>query len=183
MNSTPPTIPGLKSLYWNDAAIRRSANAFGFGLIIAAGMKWASQPVDTGLPPIDNSANLEFAKWVILGGLVLSALGGLILLWRYLWVRKVFTQGITLKGMVENIEVHSWSQESSSSSSSKSVTRYSYYATLRYDMQGKERKVRLKLPNSGFTFGLAKGKETDLVVLDSAPEKPFIRAVYLGSRP
>ena len=180
MNSTPPTIPGIKSLYWNDAAIRRSVNAFVFGLIVAAGMKWASQPVDTGLPPIDNSADLEFAKWVIVGGLVLSAVGGIILLWRYLWVRKVFTHGTTIKGMVEDIDVQSWSESSNSTTTSKSVTRYSYYAILRYDMHGKERKVRLKLPNSGFTYGIAKGKETDLVVLDAAPDKPLVRAVYMG---
>lgn len=180
MNSTPPSIPGFKSLYWQDATIRRSANAFVFGLIVAAGVQWATQPVETGLPPIDNSADLVIAKWATVGGLVLSAVGGIILLWRYLWVKKVFTHGANIKGMVENIEVRSWSEESSSTTTSKSVTRYSYYATLRYDMHGRERKVRLKLPNSGFTYGIVKGKETDLVVLDSAPDKPLIRAVYLG---
>ena len=34
--------------------------------------------------------------------------------------------------------------------------------------------------NSGFTFGLAEGGHTELAVLDSAPNDPLVRAVYLG---
>ncbi len=55
-----------------------------------------------------------------------------------------------------------------------------YWATLRYLWDGEERTVNVKLPNSGFTFGLVKGHETDLIVLRSLPHKPLIRAVYLG---
>ena len=37
-----------------------------------------------------------------------------------------------------------------------------------------------RLPNSGFTFGLVKGGQTDLMVLEWSPDRPLIRAIYLG---
>ena len=71
------------------------------------------------------------------------------------------------------------SSKSTSTGTSKSV-RYSHHAVLRYTAAGAERKVRLRLPSSGFVYGLVKGKETDLVVLDSAPDRPLIRSVYIN---
>ena len=180
MKSIPPSLPGLVSLYRNDLIIGRAANTVGFGLMVAVGMWWASQPVAPVDPAAPPPPGAEEAPWIIAFGLILSAVASIVLMWRWLRVKRIFRHGAVIKGMVENLEVSSYTTDSDSNSSTKPTTRHSYYITLRYTAAGAEHKVRLKLPNSGFTFGLMKGKETDLSVLDSAPDKPLIRAVYLG---
>lgn len=180
MNNTPPSVPGLVSLYWHDLIIRRAADVAGFGVLVAVGMYWVSQPVSAPPPPIDNSFDVALAKLASLGGIVMSGLALLILFWRWMRVRRILTEGTVIKGLVEDIDVvvTTWTNRDSHSLTRR--TRSSYYAILRYTAQGEERKVRLKMPNSGFVYGLAKGQETDLMVHDSMPDKPLICSIYLG---
>lgn len=180
MNTNPTAVPGLISLYRNDFTIGRAAKAFFIGIIVSIGVRWATQPVASNLPPVDNSVDLMIAHWASLGGLALSAVAAIILIWRYLWIRKVFTQGSLIKGMVEDISVHAWTTESDSTTKTTGVTHHSYYASILYQMQGEKRKVRIKLPSAGFVFNIAKGEETELMVLEEAPGKPLIRSVYLN---
>jgi hypothetical protein len=185
MNSAPQPIPGLRMLYDRDLVIRRGANMLGFGLMIAAGVWWVTRPYP-GVPATVDRTFEEMARpWGIAGGFALAALGGLILLWRWLRVRKILTQGKTIQAMVEDLEVETWQSSANvdQSHGMKSKTMRSYYATLRYTAQGAERKVRQKLPNSGFTFGLIKGRQTEVMVLDEAPLKPLLRAVYAPKAP
>jgi hypothetical protein len=176
MNSAFPSTPSLASLYARDRAFGRAARATIFGLIVAIGMKWASQ----GITYAPDAPEFEkaFAVWAQVVGLGVSALGAIFLVRRHLWVKKVFTRGIAVKGTVENLENHDIGGRKDSSG--KPVANRIYYATVRYEMHGRDRQVSLRLPNSGFVFGLKKGDQTDLMVHDSAPEKPLIRAVYLG---
>ena len=150
----------------------------GFGVLVAAGMYWVSQPVSSPPPPIDNSFDVALAKLASLGGIAMSAIALLILHWRWMRVRKILLEGTVIKGLVEDLDVVVTKWTDSDSHSHKRKTRRSYYAILRYTAQGEERQVRLKMPNSGFVYGLVKGKETDLVVHDSMPDKPLIRAIY-----
>ena len=151
-----------------------------FGVVVAVGMYWVSQPVSSPPPPIDNSFDVAIAKVGAIGGIVMSGVGLLILLRRWRWVRKIFKEGTVIRGLVENIDVVVTTSSSSDSHTFKHKTRRSYYAILRYTAQGEERTVRVKLPSSGFVYGLAKGQETDLMVHHLIPEKPLICAVYLG---
>lgn len=180
MNHNPPTVPGLFLLYRNDFTIGRAVKAFVFGIIVSIGVRWATQPVASNLPPIDNSMDLMIAHWASLGGLALSGAAAIILIWRYLWIRKVFTQGSLIKGMVEDISVHAWTTDSDSTTNRTGVTRHSYYASILYQLQGEKRKVRIKLPSAGFVFNIVKGEETELMVLEESPGKPLIRSVYLN---
>ncbi len=180
MNNTHPSLPGLVRLYRHDLIIERAAKVAGFGVLVAVGMYWVSQPVSSPPPPIDNSFDVAMAKLASLGGIVMSGLALLILLWRWMRVRKILTEGTVIKGLVEDIDVVVTAWTSSDSHTLKHKARRSYYAILRYTAQGEERKVRLKMPNSGFVYGLAKGQETDLMVHDSMPEKPLICSIYLG---
>jgi hypothetical protein len=180
LNSAPRSIPGLKSLYERDLVIKRAVNTFGFMLLVAVGIRWASQPARSGESPADLSFEAAMGEWVPVGALVLAALAAIVVLQRYLWVKKVFTQGIVIKATVEKLEVHSSTSDLRKSHGRKPAPRRSYYATLRYAVHGVDQTKELRLPNSGFTYGLSKGGETDLMVLEWAPTRPLIRAVYLG---
>jgi hypothetical protein len=179
MNNTPPFFPGLVLLYRHDLIIRRTANVAGFGVLVAVGMYWVSQPVSSLPTPIDNSFDVAMMKVASLGGIVMSGLALLILLWRWMRLRRILTEGIVIKGLVEDIDVVATRWRNSNSHSLKQQSRHSYFAILRYTAQGEERKVRLKMPSSGFVYGLAKGQETDLMIHDSMPDKPLICSIYL----
>ena len=178
MNSAPP-IPGLRSLYWQDRTIQRAAKVLIAGVVGAAGIVWATQPSKSPPPGVDLSFERAANRWAPVAGVVVSTLGAAVLVRRYLWVKKILSQGITIKGLVADLEVFSSTPSGNSNSSRKRTPRRAYYATLRYAVHGVEQEVCLRLPNSGFTYGLVKGQETDLVVLDYAPKKPLIRSVYL----
>ncbi len=179
MNNTPPSVPGLVSLYRHDLIIRQAANVAGFGVVVAVGMYWVSLPVSSPPPPIDNSFDVALAKLGSQVGIVMFGLALLMLLWRWLRVRRILTEGTVVKGLVEDIDVVVTTSTSSDGHSLNRQTRRSYYAILHYTAQGEERKVRLKMPSAGFVYGLAKGQETDLMVHDSMPDQPLICSIYL----
>lgn len=177
MSSSPPLLPGLKTLYWNDLTFRRGANLLGFGLVVAVGMWWVTRPIEGVPPTVDRSFEEMVKPWGMAGGIALAGGGGLLLLGRRRRVRRVLSSGTRLSALVEDLEAVRWSS-GRDETAGQSHYRHSYYVTLRYLAQGSERLVRQKLPGAGFTFGLIKGRETEVVVLDSAPEKPLIRALY-----
>jgi hypothetical protein len=182
MKAASPPLPGLKKLYWNDHVIRRSFNALVFGILISVGIQWASQPMPNAPAdvPENVSSQLALTPYITLGGGVLSVIGLCFLIRRYLLVKKILTHGETVKGLVESLDVHLHENDSNTTSPSTRTYRRFYHATIRYPWRGEEKKVRLRLPGSGFTYGLVKGRETDLLVLNSAPKKPLIRSVYFG---
>jgi hypothetical protein len=100
---------------------------------------------------------------------------------RYQSIRRIFLHGTAVMGLVEDLEQHKFESAKSTSTSNQKSTWYSHHAVLRYTAAGAEREVRLRLPNSGFVFGLVNGMETDLLVLESAPDKPVIRSVYINN--
>ncbi len=175
-----PSQPGLPSLYWRDITIKRAIDTAGFMLIVAAGFRLLAPP-NPPPPGVDLSFEIAMSKWVPVGALVIAALASLILLRRYLWVRKVLSQGVAIKGKVESMDVYA--REASHSEHTPAFQRStirSYYAVIRYAWQGVDKIVRLKLPNSPSVYGTFEGHDVDLIVLDSTPDKPLIRAVYLG---
>lgn len=182
MNSATPSIPSARSLYRSDFIFKRAVNTCGFAVIVAAGFIWASQPIPNAPPSVDLSFEAAMAKWVPPVAFAVAALALIVAVWRYLRVRKVFVQGAVIRGTVEELKTDIWKTTANvdQSHGTKYRTMRSYYATIRYTAQGAERVVRQKLPNSGFVFGLTQGAAVDLMVLDSMPDRPLIRAVYLG---
>jgi len=178
MNSVPQSIPGFRSLYWADFTIRRAINAMIMGVVLAAGIWWMIQPVPNALPVAEPPPEVVYGPWVCAGGLVFSALAGIVLIRRYLLVKEILNHGTAVKGTVEDIDIYVTTRRDSNSSQT-STTR-SYYVTLRYDVRGFDQKISIKLLHSPSTYGIRKDGEVDLLVLDSAPHKPLIRAVYLG---
>ena len=182
MNSTHPAVPGLLSLYRNDLIISRAARLAFFGLVIVAGMWWVSQPQPNAT--VRDAADVAFdaaaMRWGAVAGAVMTVVSLLVVLWRWLRVRKIFTEGTVIKALVDDLEVRSVEMTNKDSMTNQKTTRRSYFATLRYTVQDKEHTVRIKMPNSGIVFGLVKGKEADVVVHASLPDKPLIRSVYLG---
>lgn len=179
MNTTP-SIPSLKSLYYRDFIIKNAINKGGFMLLAAAGFRWFT-PSGTPPPGVDLSFEIAMAKWVPVGAIILAAIALIVLVWRCTWIKKVLSEGDTIKGTIEDVDVYS--REASHSDTTPAFQRAvirSYYAIIRYTAQGTERKVRLKLPCSPSVYQIFKGKETELIVLSSAPDKPLIRAVYLS---
>jgi len=176
------SMPSLGSLWSRDLTIQRAMKMIIAGVLVPVGILWATKPATSPPPGVDLSFELASANWAPVGGAVLLAIGGILLARRYLWVKKVISQGIIVKGMVEDLERHSWTPSSASTNTPafRRPQRHAYWATVRYAVHGMEKEVCLRLPNSGFTYGLAKGRETDLIVLDHAPDKPLIRSVYLG---
>lgn len=184
MNPASPDLPGLRTLYWNDAVFKQATFTAAFGIVVALGIWWASQPMPNADPSIDLSFELGMAKRVPPVALGISALALIVAAWRYLWVRKVFTEGLLIQGILAELRVDTWqtSANMDQSHGKRSSRRQSHYATLRYTVAGAERTVRQKLPSAAFTFGLKEGGPVDLMVLESSPEQPLIRAVYLRRR-
>ncbi len=182
MLSVPHAVPGLKSLYGRDLIIKRAVNTVGFMLFAAWGIRWATEPARTGktLPDIDVSFEIVAGKWGPIGALVLAAVAALVVGWRLAWVRKVLTQGSVVKAVVEDLEVTEVNKDFYEYRGGRPAPWRFYWATVRYAVHGVERTVRVKMPNAGFVFGLQKGEETEVVVLDQAPGRPLIRAIYLG---
>jgi hypothetical protein len=168
------------SLRHRDTVIERAFNTSGFMLIVAAGFRWLAPP-NPPPPDVDLSFEIAMSKWVPVGAVVIAAIASFILVRRYLWVKQVLTHGTTIQGIVEDVDVYE--REASHSDNAPAFQRSiirSYYPTIRYTVQGTERTVRLRLPLSPSVYQIFKGKETELVLLESAPDKPLLRAVYLG---
>lgn len=180
MNSAPTKIPGLPTLYWRDNIIKGVINTASFMLVVAAGFVWLKPP-NPPPPGVDLSFEIEMSKWVPVGALTIAAIAALVLLWRYLWVRKVLTEGTTIKGKVENVDVYE--REASHSDTTPAFQRpvvRSYWVIIRYTWKNEEKTVSIKLPNSPSVYGTFKGHDIDLIVHDSSPGRPLIRSVYLG---
>lgn len=178
MNSVPQPMPGFRSLYWADFTIRRAINAMMTGVILAAGIWWMIQPVPNALPVAEPPPEVVYGPWVCVGGLVFSALAGIVLIRRYLLLKEILNHGTAVKGTVEDIDYYVTTHRDSNSS--RTSTTRSYYVTLRYDVRGFDQTIRIRLLHSPSTYGMKKDGEVDLLVLDSAPNKPLIRSVYLG---
>ena len=181
MNPIPPSIPNLQTLYWRDISINRAARTVGFSLFVAAGIKWATQPVASVVKVENSPLEIWVAVWGPTVALVVAALGLIFLVRRYLWVKKVLSEGDVIKGTVQEVDIYS--REASHSSNAPAFQRSmirTYYATICYTWQGVDKKVRFKLPNSPGTYGIAKNGDVDLLALESAPGKPLIRQLYLG---
>jgi hypothetical protein len=177
MSFSSPALPGPRLFYDRDRIIHRAVNMLVFGLIVAGGVWWATRPYPGVPASVDRTFDEMARPWGIAGGFVLAMVGGLLLVWRWLRVRKILTEGRAIQAMVEDLESVKW-RSGEDNATGKAQYRYSYYVTLRYTAQGAERQVRQKLATAGFTVGLVKGHETEVMVLDSAPCKPLIRAVY-----
>ncbi|TLD68324.1 hypothetical protein FEM03_23260 [Phragmitibacter flavus] len=153
-------------------------------MLLAAGIQWAPHPhpnMPADMPVPENVAfDMSLVPYITMGGFVLSALALLFLVRRYLLVKKILTHGETVKGMVESLDVHLRENESDTDTPSTTTYSRSYYVRLSYSWRGADQKIKLKIPNSGFVFGLVKGRETDLMILESKPKKPLIKSVYCG---
>lgn len=178
MNNTETLFPSFRTLYWQDFTIRRAFNGMIGGLILAAGIWWMIQPVPNALPQPEPPPEVVYGPWVCVGGIVFSVLAGIVLIRRFLLVKEILSHGIAVKGTVEDVDVYVATHRETGSSTT--TTTRSYHVTFRYEVQGFEQKLRVKLFHSPGTYGLKKEGEVDLIVLESAPHKPLIRAVYLG---
>lgn len=185
MNSAANTFPGFWALYRIEPLVRGAFTTMMLGLMLAAGIWWVIQPQPNAVPQTEPSFEVLYAPWISAGGGVLAALAASVLVWRTLWVKNVICHGSEVRGIVERTDHHDTNMHSSTDSVTSTIRTkptYVYYVTVRYDVRGDEQTVRIKLPDSPFTYGIRKGEEVDLLVLESAPHKPLIRAVYLGRR-
>ena len=181
MNPAPTSIPSLPSLFWRDCTIRRAAEVAGFSLFAAFGIWWATQPVPSVVKVEQSPMEIWAAQWGPTVAVVVSALAVLVLVRRWRWVREVLLHGTPIKGTVEEVDVHSHeAKHSETTPAFKRAQIRTYIAVVRYDWRGMEKTARLKLPNSPAVYEIYKGREIDLLALNSAPDKPLIRTVYLG---
>ena len=177
MDSALRPVPSIFSLYRQDAILGKALWMAFFGLVVAGGTRWASNGITPG--PGTSASELEaFQIWIPIGGIVVSACAAMAAAWRYSWIKKVLTHGTLVRAMVADLERRDFTT-TGSDSQGRDITTHTYYVTLRYEMQGRERKVRMRLPNSGFTYGLVKGQETEVRVSDASPDKPLICSMYL----
>lgn len=176
----PPTIPGLKLLFWNDTIFGRAVKSAFFAILAGFGIHWASQPQPNAVVKVESSPlEVVVMQWAIPGGLAIAAIALFVAVCRYLWIRKVFTKGLIIHGVVDEMEIYT--REAKHSENTPAFQRpviRTYYATIGYSFHGEHRKFRRRLPNSPGTFELVKGKEVELIIHDSAPGKPLILAIY-----
>ena len=180
MKTEPSTLPGIRTLYYRDRIFSRSLGTIGFGIFATVMISWAAQPV----PSAVNIERSPIDIWLATSGptaaLVAAVLALAIAVRRYHQVRKVLSQGTIIQGTVVELDIYE--REASHSNTTPAFQRpkiRTYYATLHYHWKGVTHQVSHSLPHSASTYRIYKGKETDLILLDSAPEKPLIRALYL----
>lgn len=185
MNSNSPSVPGLDSLYWNDFLFGFCLKVCGFGIVVAAGFWWLGQPMPNAQAMAGKSFEALMSEKVPPIALAVAGLALLVAAWRFLRVRKIFTEGEIILGTVEELKTETWQSSANvdQSHGSKTTTRRSHYATIRYTIRSTERTKRWKLFHSGDSYGLKKGGQAELMVLDSSSNKPLIRAVYLTQFP
>ncbi len=180
-NPAAPPLPGLRSLYFLDRPLRRALTACGFGFLFCLGIRWVTAPQPNAVVKVENSPiEIWVMQWGSVIGLVVAALALFVVLRRYLWIKRVLGYGTTIKGTVEDVDI--FSREADFSSTTPAFRRpkaYTYYAVIRYSWRGVDRKVRLNLPHPPSTHQLFKGRDTELMVLDSSPGRPLIRSVYV----
>ena len=112
--------------------------------------------------------------------LAVAALALIVLVRRYVWVKRVLTTGTIIQGTVE--ELDTYEREANYHDTTPAFQRpkiRTYYATIRYQWQGVTHDARFWLPLSGSNYKIFKGKETDLIILDSSSNKPLLRPLYL----
>jgi hypothetical protein len=180
MNHATRSCPSLRRLYWRDFTIRRTINGVVSGLILAAGIWWVTRPMPNVVPPAVTPPEITYAPVVIAGGLVWSVVAGLLLLRRYLLVKKILCHGVAIKGTVELVDTYDTNMKSDTSMNRFTPT-YAHYVTIAYAVHGIGDKVRIKLPHSPSSYGMKKGGEVELFVLPAMSDKPLIRELYLGS--
>jgi hypothetical protein len=181
MNTAPPSLPSIKSLYYIDPTIQRAIGTCLFFLFAAAGIKWATQPMPNAIPIEKSPFDIWIADLGPMVALIVATLAFLILIRRYLLVRKILSQGTPIKGTVVEVDMYEREAPRSETRSAFDVAKIrSYYTTIRYNCRGADRQIRLKLPFSPSTYKIAKDNEVDLILLDSAPKSPLIREMYLG---
>ena len=161
MNPAPNTVPSLLSLYERDLTIGGAMRACVGAVIVAMGIQWATLPTPPNEVP---SFEAVMADYVALGGIGVSLVAAVILVLRYRRVKKILSQGVTLKRWVEKVNVTSRQTNSDSDTAFKASYSHSYYVTLRYHAQGMDRWVTRKLPRSNTTYNAFEGREIDLVV-------------------
>lgn len=179
--ATNAPVPTFKSLFWHDALFGKAVKTAGFAAFVAAGMWWASRPMPNVAVQVDRTFEDAVGEIVPIVGLAVSAVAVLLAFWRRMYVRKVFTEGSIVQGKVVKLKCEKWETSANvdQSHGSKTQTRYSYYITFSYSVNGEERTLKRKLPNSGFVFGLHEGGTVELMVHPSKPSRPLIRPVLL----
>lgn len=178
MTAETAYCPGFRSLYWADFPLRRTMRAMCMGGLVAIGGGWMLQPVPNALPQYEPPIEVQFAPWMIVGGIAVAILSAVFVLLRYRWIRQVLLHGESIQGTADLLDIYDTNMHGSSDRIRKTPT-YAYYVNIRYEWRGLERTVRFKLLHSPSTFGIRKGQPVELLVLDSAPHKPLIRSVYL----
>jgi hypothetical protein len=180
MNTNLSTLPGIRTLYYSDRVFSRALRTCGFCMFAAFMIRWATQPVPSAVDIEKSPLEIWLAAFGPAVALVVAVLALIISVRRYHWVRKVLSQGTIIQGTVMELDIYE--REASHSGTTPAFQRSTirtYYATLRYHWQGITHQVRHSLPYSASTYKIFKGKETDLILLDAAPEKPLIHALYL----
>lgn len=179
------SVPPLRTLFWNDFIFHRAAHTVFFSLVVAIGFVWIRQPVPNADPALalDFTFEKSVEKWAPPIACGVAALAALVAAWRYQVVMRIFRKGMVVRGVVQDLIVYAWRSESSSTTTNRfRNNRHAYWAVIAYDVHGVEKTKKIKLPNSGATFGLVKGQPTELSVLPWAPNQPLLRAVYLATK-
>jgi hypothetical protein len=171
----------LRELYFRDSFIHRASFTTVFGFFAASMFHWVAQPVPSVVKVEQSPFEIYALAWGPTVGVVVGVIALILLVRRYIWLKRVFCEGSAIKGNVEDIDVYS--REASHSDATPAFERSiirTYYAIIRYAWQGDDKTVRLKLPFSPSACQAFKGHEIDLLVHASAPGKPLIRAMYDG---
>ena len=179
--TTDPSVPPLRTLYWNDPIFRKAVSACSFALFVSAGIWWYVRPMPNADPAVVSGPEMALmmkAPPYLLG---FAGLAFLAAAWRYFWVKSVFTDGETIQGTVVELTTDTWESTANRDQShgTNKITNRTYHATVRYTVGGEERTVRLRLPHAASNYGMKQGGPVELMVSDSSPGSPLVRAVYL----
>ena len=180
---SPTAMPCFQALYTCDFLFQLGCNATVIALIVALMIHWLKPPTPTDPTIFVSPPEAFVGEW---GSTVAFGIAGLALvavIRRYLWVKKVLSKGTLIRGRIMKIECRKYDANARLDLDERRWRGphivQNYYAEVRYTAGGGEWQVTIGLPLSPHFFKVVSGEEVDLLVLDSSPQRPLLREVYL----
>ena len=172
------SLRSLTALYRLDRPFARLANIAGIAFVFSITLAWAS--LQMGMWATSESAGIDkhALTAALVAGFVLVLLALALLLRRHHWILQVVSKGITIKGVIQKIDISTTRLPAEEHAPWSPRLIHTHYAVVAYESDGVTKKARLKLPTLPRDTAITPGAEVELLVLPRSPGSPLLRHIF-----